>query len=64
MIRIDQLWLCTAPMDMRARAERLMSCVVQITGAARVHHGYLFANARAMCVKRHCLGSRSRLPGS
>ena len=34
MIRIDQLWLCTAPMDMRAGAERLMSCVVQTVGAA------------------------------
>ena len=51
MIRIDQLWLCTAPMDMRAGAERLMSCVVQTTGAARAHHGYLFANARATRIK-------------
>ena len=47
MIRIDQLWLCTAPMDMRAGAERLMSCIVQTTGAARAHHGYLFANCHA-----------------
>jgi hypothetical protein len=47
VIRIDQLWLCTTPMDMRAGAERLLSCVVQTTGAARAHHGYLFANARA-----------------
>ena len=51
MIRIDQLWLCTAPMDMRAGAERLMSCVVQTTGAARAHHGYLFANTRATRIK-------------
>ena len=51
MIRIDQLWLCTAPMDMRAGAERLMSCVVQTIGAARAHHGYLFANARATRIK-------------
>jgi len=51
VIRIDQLWLCTAPMDMRAGAERLMSCVVQTTGAARAHHGYLFANARATRIK-------------
>ena len=51
MIRIDQLWLCTAPMDMRAGAERLMSCVVKTTGAARAHHGYLFANARATRIK-------------
>ena len=51
MIRIDQLWLCTAPMDMRAGAERLLSCVVQTTGAAHAHHGYLFANARATRIK-------------
>jgi hypothetical protein len=51
VIRIDQLWLCTAPMDMRAGAERLMSCGVQTTGAARAHHGYLFANARATRIK-------------
>ena len=51
MIRIDALWLCTAPMDMRAGAERLLSCVVQITGAAHAHHGYLFANARATRIK-------------
>jgi IS66 Orf2 like protein len=51
VIRIDQLWLCTAPMDMRAGAERLMSCVVKTTGAARAHHGYLFANARATRIK-------------
>ena len=51
MIRIDQLWLCTAPMDMRAGIERLLSCVVQTTGAAHAHHGYLFANARATRIK-------------
>ncbi len=51
MIRIDQLWLCTAPMDMRAGAERLMSCVVQTIGAAHAHHGYVFANARATRIK-------------
>ena len=51
VIRIDQLWLCTAPMDMRAGIERLLSCVVQTTGAAHAHHGYLFANARATRIK-------------
>ena len=51
MIRIDQLWLCTAPMDMRAGIERLLSCVVQTTGAAHAHHGYLFANARSTRIK-------------
>ena len=38
-------------MDMRAGAERLMSCVVQTTGAAHAHHGYLFGNARATRIK-------------
>lgn len=51
MIRIDQLWLCTAPVDMRAGADRLLACVVSTIGAARAHHGYLFANARATRVK-------------
>lgn len=51
MIRIDRLWLCTTPVDMRVGAERLLSCVVQITGAAHAHHGYLFANARATRIK-------------
>ena len=51
MIRIDRLWLCSAPVDMRAGAERLMACVVHVTGAAHAHHGYLFANARAPRMK-------------
>ena len=51
MIRIDRLWLCTAPVDMRAGAERLLAAVVNSVGAARAHHGYLFANARATRVK-------------
>jgi transposase len=58
VIRIDRLWLCTAPMDMRAGAERLMSCVVQTTGAARAHHGYLFANARATRIGVWCAARR------
>jgi len=51
VIRIDRLWLCSAPVDMRAGAERLLACVVQVTGAAHAHHGYLFANARATRMK-------------
>ncbi len=51
MIRIDRLWLCSAPVDMRAGVERLLACVVQVTGAAHAHHGYLFANARATRIK-------------
>ena len=51
MIRIDALWLCTQPLDMRAGAERLMAHVVHALGSARAHHGYLFANARATRIK-------------
>ncbi|WP_366492193.1 IS66 family insertion sequence element accessory protein TnpB, partial [Variovorax sp. 67-131] len=47
MIRIDALWLCTQPLDMRCGAERLMAHVVHAMGSARAHHGYLFANGRA-----------------
>jgi len=51
MLRIDALWLCTQPVDMRAGAERLLAAVVTTLGEARAYHGYLFANARATRVK-------------
>lgn len=51
MIRIDTLWLCTQPQDMRAGADRLLTIVVNTVGAAQAHHGYLFANARATRIK-------------
>ena len=51
MIRIDALWLCSQPQDMRAGADRLLTVVVNTIGEARAHHGYLFANARASRIK-------------
>lgn len=51
VIRIDALWLAVDPVDMRAGPERLLARVVQVFGAARAHHGYLFANARATRIK-------------
>jgi transposase len=51
MIRIDALWLCTQPQDMRAGADRLLAVVVNTLGEAHAHHGYLFANARASRLK-------------
>ena len=51
MIRIDALWMCSQPQDMRAGADRLLTVVVNILGEARAHHGYLFANARASRLK-------------
>jgi transposase len=47
VIRINRPWLCSVPVDMRCGADRLLACVVQITGATLAHHGYLLANARA-----------------
>ena len=51
MIRIDALWLCSQPQDMRAGADRLLNLVVNTVCAARAHHGYLFANLRATRIK-------------
>jgi hypothetical protein len=51
VIRIDALWLCTQPQDMRAGADRLLSVVINLLGEAHAHHGYLFANARASRIK-------------
>jgi len=51
MIRIDAMWLAVNPIDMRAGADRLLASVVQVFGAARAHHGYLFANARSSRIK-------------
>lgn len=51
MIRIDALWLAVEPVDMRSGADRLLARVVQVFGAAQVHHGYLFANARSSRIK-------------
>lgn len=51
MIRIDEVWLAVEPVDMRAGADRLLACVVKVFGAAKSHHGYLFANERGTRVK-------------
>ena len=51
MIRIDAMWLAADPVDMRAGADRLIARVVEVFGAAQVHHGYLFANARGTRMK-------------
>ena len=67
MIRIDALWLCTQPLDMRAGAERLMAHVVHALGSARAHHGYLFANVRATRIKLLVHGvsrTRTRVRGA
>lgn len=51
MIRIDAIWLSTAPMDMRAGSDVALARVVAVFGAARPHHAYLFANKTANRMK-------------
>jgi len=51
VIRIEAVWLAVEPIDMRAGADRLLASVVRVFGAARAHHGYLFANARSTRIR-------------
>lgn len=51
LVRIDAVWLATAPLDMRAGTDTALARVVKVFGAARPHHAYLFANARANRLK-------------
>jgi len=51
VIRIDAVWLAVEPVDMRAGADGLLARVVQVFGAAKSHHGYLFANARGTRIR-------------
>jgi transposase len=51
VIRIDAMWLAVEPIDMRAGADGLLARVVQVFGAAKSHHGYLFANVRGTRIK-------------
>ena len=51
MIRVDAVWLSTEPLDMRSGTESALTRVVNVFGAARPHHAYLFANRRANRMK-------------
>ena len=51
MIKIDAVWLAIEPLDMRAGTESALAKVVNVFGAARPHHAYLFANRRANRMK-------------
>ena len=51
MIRIDAVWLATAPMDMRAGTDTALARVVAVFGAAQAHTAYLFANQRGNRIK-------------
>ena len=51
VIRVDAVWLAVEPLDMRAGTEAALARVVNVFGAARPHHAYLFANRRANRMK-------------
>ena len=51
MIRVDAVWLASEPLDMRAGTDTALARVVNVFGAARPHHAYLFANRRANRMK-------------
>ncbi len=51
VIRIDAIWLATAPLDMRAGTDSALARVVKVFGSARPHHAYLFANKRTNRMK-------------
>ena len=44
MIRVQAVWLATAPLDMRAGIDSALARVVAVFGAAQPHHAYVFAN--------------------
>jgi transposase len=50
MIRIEVVWLCTTPLDMRAGTDTALARVVAVFGAARPHHAYCFANVRISAI--------------
>ena len=51
VIRVDAVWLAMEPLDMRSGTESALARVVNVFGAARPHHAYLFANRRANRLK-------------
>ena len=46
VIRLEAVWLSTAPLDRRAGTDTALARVVAVFGSARPHHAYLFANKR------------------
>ncbi|WP_420600625.1 IS66 family insertion sequence element accessory protein TnpB [Neptuniibacter sp.] len=51
MIRIDEIWLATEPLDMRAGPDTALARVVKVFGVARPHCAYLFTNKRCNRIK-------------
>jgi transposase len=51
MIRIDEIWLSTQPMDMRAGMDTAMAQVLKAFGSSKPHCAYLFCNKRGHRMK-------------
>jgi len=51
MIRLDSVWMATAPLDMRAGPNSVLMRVVEVFGTAHPHHAYVFANRRSNRIK-------------
>ena len=51
MIRIDEIWLSTQPMDMRAEMDTAMAQVLKAFGSIKPHCAYLFCNKRGHRMK-------------
>ena len=51
MIRIDEIWLATEPMDMRAGPDTALARVIKVFGEARPHCAYLFTNKHGNRIK-------------
>lgn len=51
MIRVDAVWLCIEPLDMRAGTDSTLARVVRVFGGTRPHHTYVFANKRSTRLK-------------
>lgn len=51
MIQVDEIWMATEPLDMRAGPDTALARVVQVFGEAKPHCAYLFANKRGNRIK-------------
>ena len=51
MIRINEIWLATQPMDMRAGIDTAMAQIMKTFGSIKPHCAYLFCNKRGHRMK-------------
>jgi len=51
VIRVDAIWMSTAPSDMRSGMDTLMNQIIAVFGAAQAHNAYLFTNRSANRMK-------------